>query len=181
MANVRDDEVELPEDPEGEKKVDKNGNLKGNREYRVRTFLIEGKGERLYMLSTEPARCIGFRDSYLFFQKHPQRFKIILEEDAKKDLIERSLIRIPIRVEPSASSLLALSFVNSGRRSLSVARESLMTTKSQRPGLRGLWRVNTRFQKTTYRPLATSMTAIASSHGTAQAPYTIQERQVALR
>lgn len=92
MANVRDDEVELPEDPEGEKKVDKNGNLKGNREYRVRTFLIEGKGERLYMLSTEPARCIGFRDSYLFFQKHPQLFKIILEEDAKKDLIERSLI-----------------------------------------------------------------------------------------
>ena len=92
MANVRDDEVELPEDPEGEDKVDKNGNLKGNREYRVRTFLIEGKGERLYMLSTEPARCIGFRDSYLFFQKHPQLFKIILEEDAKKDLIERSLI-----------------------------------------------------------------------------------------
>ena len=92
MANVRDDEVELPEDPEGEEKVDKNGNLKGNREYRVRTFLIDGKGERLYMLSTEPARCIGFRDSYLFFQKHPQLFKIILEEDAKKDLIERSLI-----------------------------------------------------------------------------------------
>ena len=92
MANVRDDEVELPEDPEGEKKVDKHGNLKGNREYRVRTFSIEGKGERLYMLSTEPARCIGFRDSYLFFQKHPQLFKIILEEEAKKDLIERSLI-----------------------------------------------------------------------------------------
>ena len=92
MANVKDDEVELPGDPEGEQKVDKNGNLKGDREYRVRTFLIEGKGERLYMLSTEPARCIGFRDSYLFFQKHPQLFKIILEEDAKKDLIDRSLI-----------------------------------------------------------------------------------------
>ena len=92
MANVIDDEVELPEDAEGEEKVDKNGYLKGDREYRVRTFPIEGKGDRLYMLSTEPARCIGFRDSYLFFQKHPQLFKIILEEDAKKDLIERSLI-----------------------------------------------------------------------------------------
>ena len=88
MANVKDDEVELPEDPEGEEKVDKDGNLKGDREYRVRTFSIEGKGDRLYMLSTEPARCIGFRDSYLFFQKHPQ----LLEEDAKKDLIERNLI-----------------------------------------------------------------------------------------
>ena len=92
MANVVDDEVELPEDPEGEEKVDKNGYLKGGREYRVRVFTIQGKGERLYMLSTEPARCIGFRDSYLFFQKHRQLFKIILPEDAKRDLIDRNLI-----------------------------------------------------------------------------------------
>ena len=92
MANVVDDEVELPDDPEGELKVDKMGNLKGGREYRVRVFTIVGKGDRLYMLSTEPARCIGFRDSYLFFQKHRQLFKIILPEEAKRDLIERNLI-----------------------------------------------------------------------------------------
>ena len=92
MANVKDDEVELPEDSEGETKVDKNGYLQAGRQYRVRTFPIVDKGDRLYMLSTEPARCIGFRDSYLFFQKHPQLFKIILSEDAKKDLIERNLI-----------------------------------------------------------------------------------------
>ena len=92
MANVVDDEVELPEDPEGEEKVDKDGHLKGGREYRVRVFTIQGKGNRLYMLSTEPARCIGFRDSYLFFQKHRHLFKIILPEDAKRDLIERNLI-----------------------------------------------------------------------------------------
>ena len=92
MANVVNDEVELPDDPEGELKVDKNGNLKGGREYRVRVFTIVGKGDRLYMLSTEPARCIGFRDSYLFFQKHRQLFKIILPEEAKRDLIDRNLI-----------------------------------------------------------------------------------------
>ena len=92
MANVVDDEVELPDDAEGELKVDKMGNLKGGREYRVRVFTIVGKGDRLYMLSTEPARCIGFRDSYLFFQKHRQLFKIILPEEAKRDLIERNLI-----------------------------------------------------------------------------------------
>lgn len=92
MAAVKDDEVQLPPDPEGEEKVDGNGHLKGGREYRVRTFSIEGKGDRLYMLSTEPARCIGFRDSYLFFQKHKQLYKIILAEEAKKDLIERGLI-----------------------------------------------------------------------------------------
>ncbi|KIX03142.1 uncharacterized protein Z518_06693 [Rhinocladiella mackenziei CBS 650.93] len=89
---IVNDEVELPEDPEGEKKVDKNGHLLGGREYRVRTFTILGRGERLYMLSTEPARCIGFRDSYLFFQKHRNLYKIIIDDDEKRDLIERDLI-----------------------------------------------------------------------------------------
>lgn len=92
MANVKDDEIELPLDEEGEQKVDENGYLKGGREYRVRTFSIEDKGKRLYMLSTEPARCVGFRDSYLFFQKHKNLYKIIVAEEAKKDLIERNLI-----------------------------------------------------------------------------------------
>ncbi|EEH44305.1 uncharacterized protein PADG_00594 [Paracoccidioides brasiliensis Pb18] len=92
MMDVVNDEVDLPEDPEGETKVDKLGNLLGGREYRVRTFTILNKGERLYMLSTEPARCIGFRDSYLFFQKHKLLFKIIIDDDAKRDLIERELI-----------------------------------------------------------------------------------------
>lgn len=90
--NVENDEVILPEDSEGETKVDKNGVLQGDREYRVRVFTIEGKEDRLYMLSTEPARCIGFRDSYLFFQKHPNLHKVILAEEAKRDLIERNII-----------------------------------------------------------------------------------------
>ncbi|KAL8799815.1 MAG: hypothetical protein Q9182_005610 [Xanthomendoza sp. 2 TL-2023] len=92
MANVKNDEIELSEDPEGETKVDKNGVLLGDREYKVRVFTISGKADRLYMLSTEPARCIGFRDSYLFFQKHKTLWKIILTEEAKLDLIQRSLI-----------------------------------------------------------------------------------------
>ncbi len=90
--DVIDDEVAIGEDPEGEKKVDKDGNLKGGRQYRVRTFTILGRGNRLYMLSTEPARCIGFRDSYLFFTKHKQLYKIIIDEPAKRDLIDRDII-----------------------------------------------------------------------------------------
>lgn len=92
MMDVIDDEVALPEDPEGETKVDKMGNLQGPREYRVRTFTLLNRGERKYMLSTEPARCIGFRDSYLFFQKHKLLYKIIIDDDAKRDLIDRSII-----------------------------------------------------------------------------------------
>lgn len=89
---IVNDEVELPDDPEGERKVDKNGHLLEGREYRVRTFTILGREDRLYMLSTEPARCIGFRDSYLFFQKHRFLHKIIIDDDEKRDLIERDLI-----------------------------------------------------------------------------------------
>lgn len=89
---VVDDEVVLPTDPEGEAKVDKNGRLQDGRQYRCRTFTILGKGDRLYMLSTEPARCMGFRDSYLFFQKHKQLYKIIVDEQTKRDLIDRELI-----------------------------------------------------------------------------------------
>lgn len=92
MADVVDDEVELPEDEEGETKVDKNGHLQDGRDYRVRVFTIAGRGNRLYMLSTEPARCTGFRDSYLFFTKHLMLYKIILGEEEKKDLISRDLI-----------------------------------------------------------------------------------------
>lgn len=92
MMDVVDDEVDMPEDPEGENKVDKFGYLQAGREYRVRTFTILGRGRRLYMLSTEPARCIGFRDSYLFFQKHRLLYKIIIDDEEKRDLIERTLI-----------------------------------------------------------------------------------------
>lgn len=92
MMDVINDEVELPEDPEGETKVDKMGHLQDGREYRCRTFTVLGRGERLYMLSTEPARCVGFRDSYLFFTKHKRLFKIIIDDEEKRDMIEREII-----------------------------------------------------------------------------------------
>jgi chromatin structure-remodeling complex protein RSC7 len=92
MIDIVDDELALPEDPEGETKVDKLGNLQGGREYRCRTFTVEGRSDRLYMLSTEPARCVGFRDSYLFFTKHRRLYKIIVDDDEKRDMIEREII-----------------------------------------------------------------------------------------
>ncbi|KAI5299990.1 F-box protein: endocytic membrane traffic, recycling ReCYcling 1 [Ascosphaera pollenicola] len=92
IMNVVNDEVELPIDEEGETKVDEWGNLLGGREFRVRTFTVLNKGKRQYMLSTEPARCMGFRDSYLFFQKHRLLYKIIIDDDQKKNLISREII-----------------------------------------------------------------------------------------
>lgn len=92
MVDVVNDEAVLPEDPAGELKVDKDGNLQDGRDYRVRVFNITGRENRLYMLSTEPARCTGFRDSYLFFNKHLGLFKIILTDEEKMDLIERDVM-----------------------------------------------------------------------------------------
>lgn len=92
LMDVIDDEVDLPEDEEGEKKVDKLGYLADGREYRCRTFTVNGRGERLYMLSTEPARCVGFRDSYLFFNKHRKLHKIVISEEEKLDFIATKII-----------------------------------------------------------------------------------------
>lgn len=92
VLDVVDDEAIVDDDSEGNTKVDEKGNLQGGREYRVRTFTIIGRDERLYMLSTEPARCCGFRDSYLFFAKHPKLYKVVVGEEEKKDLIDRDIL-----------------------------------------------------------------------------------------
>ncbi|EEB08773.1 RSC complex subunit Rsc7 [Schizosaccharomyces japonicus yFS275] len=90
---LEDDELNFGVvDPEGEKKVNELGYLNGGREYRCRTFTCLGRGSRLYMLSTEPARAMGYRDSYLLFLKHRSLHKIIVDDSEKWDLIERNII-----------------------------------------------------------------------------------------
>lgn len=89
---VVDDEYALPEDAEGEAKINKEGDLLGDRQFLVRTFTLINKGRKKYMLSTEPARAVGFRDSYLFFQYHPNLFKYVISQEEKNDLIDRGII-----------------------------------------------------------------------------------------
>ncbi|KAK8048585.1 chromatin structure-remodeling complex subunit rsc7 [Apiospora phragmitis] len=74
-------------DEAGEKKVMPNGQLLGNREYRCRTFLVPNRGDKLFMLATECARVLGYRDSYLLFNKNRSLFKIIANQVEKDDLI----------------------------------------------------------------------------------------------
>lgn len=90
---VENDEIVLKdEDPKGKEKVDEYGRLQGDRKYRVKTFTLLGKGDRLYMVSTEPARLVGFRDSYLLFKTHLSLFKKVCTNEEKMDLINRHLI-----------------------------------------------------------------------------------------
>ncbi|KAK6197069.1 Polyadenylate-binding protein [Scheffersomyces amazonensis] len=91
--NVTNDEVVIGhEDAKGKEKVDEWGNLQGGREYRMKTFKVLGHGKRLYMISTEPARLVGFRDSYLLFKTHRSLFKKVCDNDEKMDLIDRGII-----------------------------------------------------------------------------------------
>lgn len=89
---VIDDEYDFVKDPEGEKKITPSGDLIGDREFNVRTFPIFDRGDIKYMLATEPARAVGYRDSTLFFHSHPNLYKVMLNQAQKNDLIERSMI-----------------------------------------------------------------------------------------
>lgn len=89
---VVNEEYDLPDDEEGESKITKNGELLGGRQFLVRSFTLLDKGRRRFMLSTEPARAVGFRDSYLFFQYHPNLYKYIISQEQKNDLIDRSIL-----------------------------------------------------------------------------------------
>ncbi|KAK0730472.1 chromatin remodelling complex Rsc7/Swp82 subunit-domain-containing protein [Lasiosphaeris hirsuta] len=84
-------------DEAGEKKVMANGQLTGNREYRCRTFLVPNRGEKLFMLATECARVLGYRDSYLLFNKNRSLYKIIANQVEKDDLVNQEILPFSYR------------------------------------------------------------------------------------
>lgn len=81
----------------GEKKVMLNGQLLGNRTYRCRTFLVPNRGDKLFMLATECARVLGYRDSYLLFNKNRSLFKIIANQSEKDDLVQQEILPFSYR------------------------------------------------------------------------------------
>lgn len=81
----------------GEKKVMANGQLLGNRQYRCRTFLVPNRGDKLFMLATECARVLGYRDSYLLFNKNRSLYKIIASQAEKDDLVQQEILPFSYR------------------------------------------------------------------------------------
>ncbi|GAB1311099.1 Chromatin structure-remodeling complex subunit rsc7 [Madurella fahalii] len=84
-------------DEAGEKKVLPNGQLTGNREYRCRTFHVPNRGDKLFMLATECARVLGYRDSYLLFNKNRSLYKIIASQVEKDDLVSQEILPFSYR------------------------------------------------------------------------------------
>lgn len=79
-------------DEAGEGKVTQSGHPLNGREYRCRTFFVPNRGEKLFMLATECARVLGYRDSYLLFNKNRSLFKIIATQAEKDDLIHQEIL-----------------------------------------------------------------------------------------
>lgn len=79
-------------DEAGEKKVDALGYPQDGREYKCRTFRVPNRGNKLFMLATECARVLGYRDSYLLFNKNRSLYKIIATQAEKDDLIQQDIL-----------------------------------------------------------------------------------------
>ncbi|KAH8697301.1 chromatin remodelling complex Rsc7/Swp82 subunit-domain-containing protein [Talaromyces proteolyticus] len=92
LNDVQDEYLPKEWDDAGEKKVDQLGYLQDAREYKCRTFRVPGRGEKLFMLATECARVLGYRDSYLLFNKNRSLYKIIASQPEKDDLIQQDIL-----------------------------------------------------------------------------------------
>ena len=79
-------------DDHGETKVSKDGYPLDNRKYKCRTFQVPNRGEKLFMLATECARVLGYRDSYLLFNKNRSLYKIIANQQEKDNLIQQEIL-----------------------------------------------------------------------------------------
>ncbi|KTW27003.1 hypothetical protein T552_02495 [Pneumocystis carinii B80] len=92
LTSSGDEYLDIEVDSLGEEKVDRNGYLKGGRKYNGKTFEVVGHGKRLFMLGTEVARIMNYRDSYLLFLKNKTLRKIMISQEEKYDLISKEII-----------------------------------------------------------------------------------------
>ena len=79
-------------DQDGEQKVSQNGHPLDGRKFKCRTFQVPNRGEKLFMLATECARVLGYRDSYLLFNKNRSLYKIIANQQEKDNLIHQEIL-----------------------------------------------------------------------------------------
>ena len=92
VSREGDEYVPREVDEAGEKKITDTGRLVDDRKYRCHTFPVLHRGEKLFMLATECARVLGYRDSYLLFNKNRSLYKIIANQAEKDDLIDQGIL-----------------------------------------------------------------------------------------
>jgi len=124
-------------DDADEKKVTATGHPLDGREYRCRTFFVPNRGDKLFMLATECARVLNYRDSYLLFNKYRSLYKIIATQAEKDDLIRREILpysyrsrQIPIVTARSMFRQFGSRLIVNGRR----VRDDYWESKARKQG-----------------------------------------------
>ena len=79
-------------DEAGERKVSPQGIALEGREFKIRTFYVSNRGDKMFMLATECARVLNYRDSYLLFNKNRSLYKIIATQAEKDELIAQEIL-----------------------------------------------------------------------------------------
>lgn len=92
LTYEQDEYIPREYDEQGERKVSPTGEPLGNRQFKMRTFYVAHRGEKRFMLATECARVLGYRDSYLLFNKNRSLHKIIATQPEKDELIHQEIL-----------------------------------------------------------------------------------------
>lgn len=86
---MESDELVLPDDPDGDTKIDKLGRCLGGRQWKPASFTssLRVNPHKVYFLAVDAARACGFRDSLTFFRADTRLVRINLLQQEKDDLI----------------------------------------------------------------------------------------------
>lgn len=87
-------------DPSGETKVSKDGHPLEGRIFRCRTFQLSDHGETLFMLSTECARVLGYRDADSLFDQNRSLLMVVITQDEKDKLVQQEIMPHSYTWEP---------------------------------------------------------------------------------
>lgn len=87
-----DEFIPREHDDSGDRKVSQTGEPLGGRQFKMRTFYVANRGEKRFMLATECARVLNYRDSYLLFNKNRSLHKIIATQAEKDELIQQEIL-----------------------------------------------------------------------------------------
>ncbi|KAK4695563.1 chromatin structure-remodeling complex protein RSC7, partial [Lecanoromycetidae sp. Uapishka_2] len=87
-----DEFIPREHDEDGDRKVSPTGEPLGGRHFKMRTFYVANRGEKRFMLATECARVLNYRDSYLLFNKNRSLHKIIATQAEKDELIQQEIL-----------------------------------------------------------------------------------------
>ncbi|KAL9084951.1 MAG: hypothetical protein Q9165_007817 [Trypethelium subeluteriae] len=79
-------------DAAGERKVSLTGHLQAGREYRCRTFRVQDRGDKLFMLAVECARTLGYLNSFIFFEKNRSLWRIVADQNEKDYLAAKEIL-----------------------------------------------------------------------------------------